>query len=362
MFVGILLAGNPLRAAEVKVSDRPGLAAALRGIASGDVLKIGPGEYGGGHFVTGIENLTVEASDPDQPPEFTGGKEAWHFSKCPGLTLRNLRCRGQSGNGINLDDGGRREQPVTGVTIEGVVVEDTGPVGNFDAIKCSGLDGLIIRSCKIQGWGGQAIDLVGCHKVLITGCSISGKPGFSQHTGPQFKGGCEDVTIEKCRFKDAGERPIQAGGSTGLDFFRPPGAKYEARRIVIRGNVIEGGTCACAFTGVDGAEFTGNTVRGPEKWIFRMLQETREPGFAPCRNIVVKDNSFLFERAKVKSEINIGPGTSPETSRFEGNRWFAADQPDRSAPVLPVEEKDGTYGRPPQPAQSGDTSTDTFSE
>src|SRR5436190_1322696 len=82
---------------------------------------------------------------------------------------------------------------------------------------------------EISGWGGQAIDFVGCWDSIISACKITGKKGFSQHTGPQFKGGCRNITIEKCVLKDVGERPIHAGGSTGLDYFRPHGAKYEAK-------------------------------------------------------------------------------------------------------------------------------------
>jgi hypothetical protein len=347
-FLLFLAVASPVLAATVEVKHADELKAALRDLKSGDVLKIAPGDYPAGHFVSGIENLTIEALDAAKPPHFKGGKEAWHFSRCSGLTLRHLKCSGQSANGINLDDGGERDKPVTKVLLEGLSVSDIGPEGNFDAIKCSGLQDLVIRDCEISGWGGQAIDFVGCRKALITGCRITGKPGYSQHTGPQFKGGCEDIVIEKCRFKDAGGRPIQAGGSTGMDYFRPPGAKYEARRIIIRDNLIEGGTCACTFTGVDGAEFTGNTVRHPEKWIFRILQETKAEGFPPCRNVLVAGNTFVFTRAKVGGEINIGPDTAPETFRFENNRWFAEDRPQASKPTLPVEEVGGTYGVKPE--------------
>jgi len=344
VFLGLLLAGH-VAAATHEVDSPAGLSAALRGLKAGDTVKLAPGDYPTGNFVTGIANLTIEARDSANPPHFKGGKEGWHFSRCPGLTLRHLKVSGQSANGINLDDGGKLDKPVAKVLIESVEVSDIGPDGNFDAIKCSGLEDLTIRNCRISGWGGQAIDFVGCHKSLITGCVFTGKPGFSQHTGPQFKGGCEDIVIEKCRFKDAGERPIQAGGSTGMDYFRPPGAKYEARRITIRDNTIEGGMCATAFTGVDGAEFTGNTVKSPEKWIFRVLQETKAEGFPPCRNVVVSGNSFVFQRAKVREEINIGPDTAPETFRFENNRWLAEDKPEESAPKLPVAEKGGSYGK-----------------
>lgn len=347
-FLLLLAIASPAFSATIEVKSADDLRPALKTLKSGDTLKIGPGDYPAGHYLSGIDRLTIEALDPEKPPHFKGGKEAWHFSRCANLTLRNLRVSGQSANGINLDDGGELDKPVDGIVLEGLVISDIGPNGNFDAIKCSGLRDLTIRDCGISGWGGQAIDFVGCRKALITGCRFTGKPGFSQHTGPQFKGGCEDVVIEKCRFKDAGQRPVQAGGSTGMDYFRPPGAKYEARRIIIRDNVIEGGMCAATFTGVDGAEFTGNTVKNPEKWIFRILQETKAEGFPPCRNVVISGNSFVFQRAKVREEINIGPDTAPESFRFENNRWFAEDKPEASKPKLPVVEKGGRHGVKPE--------------
>ena len=343
-----LAAACPLSASTFLVKGDVELKAAIPILKAGDILRIAPGDYPGGYSVSGIQNLSVEALDPEAPPHFKGGKEAWHFSRCPELLVRGLRCSGQTANGINVDDGGLLEEPVQKVRLENLSVSDVGPDGNFDAIKCSGLEDLSIKGCEITGWGGQAIDLVGCHRVNISGCRITGKAGFSQHTGPQFKGGCRDVTIERCVFKDAGERPIQAGGSTGADFFRPPGANYEASRIFIRDNRIEGGTCACAFTGVDGAEFTGNTIVCPEKWIFRILQETKTAGFLACGHVKISGNKIRFRRDQVREEINIGPDTAAETFVFEGNQWFAEDKPEASRPKLPVAESGATYGKPPE--------------
>ncbi|MCW1917019.1 right-handed parallel beta-helix repeat-containing protein [Luteolibacter sp. GHJ8] len=343
-FLLLCLMSCPVGAEVVVVKNTAELRAALGKLAKGDILKIGPGEYAADLHVAGIGDLTVEALDATAPPHFKGGKQAWHFSRCEGLKLRHVKCSGQSANGINLDDGGKREDPVKGILLEGVEVSDIGPKGNFDAIKCSGLQGLRIKDCTISGWGGQAIDLVGCSESVIEGCTITGKEGYSQHTGPQFKGGCRDITIRNCVLKNAGERPIQAGGSTGLDYFRPPGVKYEAKDIIIRDNTIEGGMCATAFTGVDGAEFTGNKIVNPEKWVFRVLQETKEEGFAPCRNVKIAGNEIRFLREKVGAEVNVGGGTAVETFRFEGNTWVATDRPERSKPKLPVEEVAGKYG------------------
>jgi hypothetical protein len=342
LFVPSVLAG------EVLIHSPDELAAALRTLKPGITLKIAPGDYPGGHSVSGIEKLTIEALNAKNPPHFKGGANAWHFSRCKDLTLRNLRLSGQTGNGLNLDDGGDLANPTTGITIEHVEISDIGPKGNHDGIKCSGLDKLTIRDCTITGWGGQGIDFVGCHHSLITGCKLIGKEGFTASAAIQLKGGTSDVIVEKSQFTNAGERPINLGGSTGLHYFRPQGAKFEAARLIVRDNVIEGSPCAAAFVGVDGAEFSGNSIRFPTKWIFRVLQETREPGFVPCRNVLIKDNQITFRRSEVQTDLNIGDGTSPETFRFENNIWLAEDRPDRSKPKLPVEEKNGGYGVKPR--------------
>jgi hypothetical protein len=343
-----LLLGGWAAADEIVVRDVASLRTALRDLKPGTTLKIAPGDYPGGHSVSGVEKLTIEALDAKNPPHFKGGGNAWHFSRCNDLTLRNLRISGQTGNGLNLDDGGDLANPVTGITIERVDISDIGPKGNHDGIKCSGLDKLTIRDCTITGWGGQGVDFVGCHHSLITGCRFIGKEGFTASAAVQLKGGTSDVIVEKCHFTNAGERPLNIGGSTGLPYFRPQGAKHEAARITARDNVIEGSLCAAAFVGVDGAEFSGNTILFPTKWIFRILQETKEPGFAPCRNVLLKDNRIVFRRAQVQIDINIGDGTSPETFRFENNRWFAEDRPQSSKPKLPFEEKNGVYGVDPR--------------
>ena len=334
------------------VRDDAQLRAAVAALHPGSVVRIAPGTYQPGlsmRNVRGTEGqpIVIEGLDPRQPPLFEGGNEAWHISEAAHLVLRWLHCRGQKQNGINLDDGGKRGGSCDHILLEYLWIEDTGPDGNFDALKCSGLDDFKIKRCRISGWGGQAIDFVGCHRAEIARCQITGKPGFSQHTGPQFKGGSSDVWIHHCRLENAGGRPIQAGGSTGLDYFRPADAAFEAARIRIEDNTILGGECAVAFTGVRGASFTGNKVVGPEKWILRILQETREARFARCGEVEFARNTIIFDRAKVREAANIGPDTEPKSFRFEANRWFARDDPAHSALPLPVSEKDGVYGVDP---------------
>jgi len=334
----------PLLAGEtIHVSNNEELNEALRRLKPHTTLSIGGGEYRGGWSVRGVEHLTIEGANSKDPPRFVGGKHAWHFSKCPNLTIRKMRITDQQLNGINIDDGGDYANPTKNVSVSGIRFFNIGPKGNCDSLKCSGIDNLKITRCRFEGWGGQAIDFVGCHKATISDCSFAGKEGYSQASGIQLKGGSEEVLVENCTFNNAGTRPINVGGSTGLAFFRPPGAKYEARNITVRGNTIIGSLCAVAFTGVDGAEFTRNLIQYPEKWILRILQETNEPGFAPCRKVNFHHNVILYKRSSVRTPVNIGAHTVPETFTFHHNLWFASDKPRQSKPVLPTKETDGFY-------------------
>ncbi len=338
-------------AGEITVADDATLRYALQSIQPGTTIRIAPGTYRGGIYLdrsgTSQQPIVIEAADPADPPVFEGGGTAIQLAGCSYVTLRNLHARGQTGNGFNCDDGGRMDASARGIVLEGLYVEDVGPQGNIDGIKLSGLTGFRVAGCAIEGWGGSGIDLVGCHEGVIEQCTLRGKEGFSQSTGIQTKGGSANIRITGCDFVDAGQRAINCGGSTGMAYFRPPDAKYEARSITIDNCRFTGSTAAVAFVGVDGATFTHNTIYHPRKWILRILQETRTDGFIPCRNVRIERNLIVYRAADVRIHLNIGPATAPQTFTFSGNWWYCDDIPTQSRPHLPVDETGGVYGIDP---------------
>jgi hypothetical protein len=197
-------------------------------------------------------------------------------------------------------------------------------------------------------WGGQAVDMAGCHRGLIERCRFVGKEGFSQTTGPQTKGGSSQILIQRCLFRNAGQRAVNIGGSTGLAYFRPRGVLYEAQSIIVEGCVFVGSMAPIAYVGVDGATVRYNTIVHPEKWMLRILQETREPGFVECRNGRFERNLVVFRRRDVTTPVNIGPKTRPDTFVFADNLWFCEDRPEASQPALPTPETGGRYGVDPK--------------
>ncbi|MBK9961604.1 MAG: hypothetical protein IPP06_09845 [Saprospiraceae bacterium] len=77
------------------------------------------------------------------------------------------------------------------------------------------------------------------------------------------------------------------GGSTGLAFFRPPGANYEAKDILVSGNIFEGAVTPIAYVGCRNVHVVNNTIYHPERWIMRILQESADTSFfQSCANNV----------------------------------------------------------------------------
>jgi hypothetical protein len=357
--VALCFIAGSLSAAEIKrVSNSNGLERAVALARPGSTILLHPGDYildlnFRGVHGTAKESIIIAADNPAKPPRFIGKREPLHFNECSYLELENLIIEGASDNGLNMDDAGNPDKPTHHITLRNIVVRDIGPKGNHDAFKLSGVDDFLVENCTFERWGsgeGSAIDMVGCHRGTIAGCTFR-KGGAN---AVQMKGGSSDITIRKCRFEDAGERAVSMGGFTENNFFRPrlkempEKGKYETKNITVEGCTFVGGEAAVAFVGVDGAIVRYNTIYRPEKFALRILQEKTGDGFLACRNGVFERNIVVFRSGSwVDGGVNIGPDTEPKTFKFAENLWYCEDQPEKSAPQLPAVEKDGVIGKNP---------------
>ena len=339
------------------MKDRVSLERALRRARPGTRILLAPGLYGNGLRLLGLRGakgrpIVLQAKDPLHPPLFRGGKVGIHLSSCAQLVLRHLKVQGCSQNGINADDGGRLEEPSEGLVFEGLEIEGIGPRGNRDGLKLSGLDGFLVRDCRFFGWGGSAIDMVGCHRGVVRGCRFVGRKGFSAASGVQLKGGSEDVRVEGNLFRDAGLRAVNLGGSTDRAYFRPRPRPFEARNILVQGNTFFGSLCPIVFASSRECIVRENTITLPRKWVLRILQEQPVPPFQPCQRGRFEKNLVLFDD-QVKTVANIGPHTKAKSFVFFGNAWF--HQGGKRRIRLPSPEKLGIYQIDPKlaPLPSG---------
>ncbi len=345
MLFGVLPFCPPAGAEEIRVADSAQLRTAVGRLTPGTTLLLEPGVYEGGLYLQNVSGdegapVVLQGTEPNHPPVFRGTGTALHLSDCSYVTLRHLQVAGFPGNGINIDDGGSFATPAHHIVLEDVTILETGPRGNHDALKMSGVDHFVVRRCRFEAWGGSGIDMVGCHHGRVEDCTFVGRAGFSQDNGVQLKGGSEDVLVQCCVFQNAGQRAVNLGGSTGLQFFRPKVQGYEAKNITIAGNRFEGGMAALAWVTAEGGHVHHNTMVRPEKWVLRILQETEDAQFQPSRGGVFEHNLVMFD-SRVQVFVNVGPRTAAETFVFRHNAWYDTDGSRR--PTLPVAEEDGIY-------------------
>ena len=349
----------------VSVDTRHELVMAVADAEPGTTILIAPGEYDGGLDFRGLRGeegkpIILAAVDKNDPPVFRGRNSCLHLTDPVFVELHDLIFREARGNGINVDDGGTYDSPAHHVVLRNLTIRDVGPSGNRDAIKLSGVNHFRVEGCTIERWGdsGSGIDMVGCHDGLITECTFRYRSDLAAN-GVQTKGGSRDVAIRRCRFEHAGGRSVNIGGSTGRRFLRPQGVKYEAKAITVEDCTFIGSSAPVCFVGVDEAVVRYNTIYRPTRYVLRVLQESRDQQFVPCRNGVFANNVIAFRSDEVRGIANVGTGTAPETFGFSGNFWYCIDRPQRSDRLaLPVRETGGTYGSDPRfsNADQGDLS------
>jgi len=330
---------------EATVRNTEQLRAALLRAAPGTTIALAPGRYSPDISVETLRGtkdkpIIIAAADERNPPNFDGGTLAFHFVGCSYVTLRGVKVSGCTGNGINADDAGNANEPSQGMVFENIVIQDIGPTGTQNGLKLSGLDKFAVRGCTFSGWGGSAIDMVGCHDGMVQSCQFLGKSGFSQDTGVQIKGGSERIIVKRNFFKRAGGRAVNLGGSTDLEFFRPKVRNYEAKDIEVAGNHIVGSRAPIAYASSIQCTVHHNTIVNPETWVLRILQEQPTDQFLPCQLGAFVGNLIVFDR-RVQDFANVGEDTKPETFAFAGNAWFCTDGNRR--PQLPSRENGGIY-------------------
>ncbi len=342
--------------ATVLVKTRDELQQAVIGAQPGTKILLAPGTYRGGLVFTRLQGakdkpIILAAADPKQPPVIDGGNTCLHLSDPAYVELHHLVLTKGRDNGLNIDDGGSIETPAHHVLLRGLVVRDIGSDRNHDGIKLSGLDDFRIEDCTVERWGkqGSGIDMVGCHRGVVSGSTFREGDNVSAN-GVQMKGGSRDVTVRDCRFENAGGRAVNLGGSTGLPYFRPRPQGYEAKDIVVEDCTFIGSATPLAFVGVDGATVRHNTIYRPKRWVMRILQENQDSAFVPCRNGKFTNNIIAFQADELAAAVNIGPQTAPETFQFANNFWYCLDRPEptRRAVQLPTVESGGTYGQDPR--------------
>lgn len=325
------------------------IATAAKVAVPGDTILVHSGTYRGDQSLQGLQGISGKwiyiIAEKSGAVLFEGGATAWRGTDIAYLHIEGFVFTGQTGNGINIDDGGTYASPARHIVLQHCIFRDMAATGNNDLLKLSGVDDLTIQQCTFLNGspGGSGIDMVGCHNGLIYQCRFENMGT----NAVQMKGGSSDIRIEACIFKNAGSRAINLGGSTGQVFFRPANAAWEAAALKVYSNIFIGSEVPVAFVGCTRSEVVNNTIYKPGRWVIRILQENRDTvHFGKCSDNTFRNNIICIDD-QVRTACSIGSGTAPESFTFANNAWFHMANSAWPGPQLPVAEKGGLTGKDP---------------
>ena len=334
------------------------LGRALQEVQAGDSVRLLPGNYPGGTYISDLAGtadspIWIGGEPGAERPVLQGGSNGLHLSRVRHVIIENLEIEGATGNGINCDDGGEyaNGESTRHLVFRNSAFRDVGTGGNNDGLKLSGLYDFFVLDCTFEriSAGGSGIDHVGCHRGLIARSSFS-----EMGNSIQCKGGSADIEIRWNRFVNGGGRAINIGGSTGFTFFRPPLSttepNVESRNIRVLANLFQGSDAPVAFVGTVDSLVANNTFVNPTRWVMRILQETTSTAtytFLPSGENQFVNNIIYFNRGQLSTFVNVGANTDAASFEFANNLWFAHNQPSQSQPSLPAPEVEGIYGVAP---------------
>ncbi|MBK9256161.1 MAG: right-handed parallel beta-helix repeat-containing protein [Saprospiraceae bacterium] len=324
-------------------------AQAAQNAQPGDTVLIFPSIYTGSNLISNLHGnanaYIYFLGTNSETVIFQGGSQGLHFSQVSYIHIEGLSFTKHTGNGMNIDDGGTFATPTHHVKIINCRFYDMGAQGNNDFLKMSGVDHFDVVGCTFRNGanGGSGIDMVGCHQGKILRCRFD-KLGSNCI---QAKGGTQHIDIFQNWFEDGGQRALNLGGSTSLEFFRPQNAPFEAADLNVYANVFVGGWAPVAFVGCVRVHVVNNTFITPQNWVMRILQETVNPArFLPCGDNSFVNNIIYFNNS-LSTFVNIGPNTNAGSFVFSNNLWYNFVLPANSTPNLPVMETNRIAGSNP---------------
>ena len=327
----------------------PTLSEATLVAVPGDTIMMHSGNYAGGLYINNLQGASSAwiciFTAPGETVIYSGGSNAWYITDATYIHIKGFIFQQQTSNGFNMDDGGSYNTPSHHVIIDSCTFRNISATGNNDLLKMSGIDDFEIRNCIFLNGsaGGSGIDMVGCHDGLITGCHFENQGSNSI----QAKGGCRNVRIERNFFKNGGQRSLNLGGSTGLPYFRPINATYEAADLKVYSNIFIGSDAPIAYVGCINTEVINNTFYMPTRWVIRILQETVDTTrFSTCGNNTFRNN-IVYHDNRVATDCNVGSNTDPQSFTFSNNLWYHSQNAGWAGPVLPVTDINSIIGQNP---------------
>lgn len=315
----------------------------------GDEIILMPGN----HRPVTLSNLTgapgnpiiIRGLDPNRPPTIVAKRRGIVLHKPKYVIIQDIIITGATLTGILVDNqipdpaeffnppAQTQQEPWdANVIFRNVTVLKTGPEGRRHAIELRGLRDVRIIDCKFEGWGGSALEIVGCHNVLVEKCKFMELEDFSQYHAIQIRAGSTRVNITNCQFDVDCEGVVSIGAVSRRNDFCPSiptNAKalsqYEARHVQLQHCTFNKGMFPIAMLHADDCLIRNNTFIRPRSAVLGVTHITDVSVVAVANRGIFGGNLIVWEPGDITRYIYFSQRIDKTTFAIEQNLWWSGE-------------------------------------
>ncbi|MHC5027819.1 MAG: right-handed parallel beta-helix repeat-containing protein [Planctomycetota bacterium] len=307
---------------------------------AGDELILMPGRHRPGKLAelvgTADRPIIIRGLSTEKPAIIAADRDGILLRDVRHIVIKDLFIEGARINGISVRTSGDPDAPPvpTNITIRGVHIRHTGPTGRRHGIQIERADGVRIRECTLEGWGGSGIDIVSCTDVRVDGCRFLSAPNHGQDAAMSFRGRTEDIEILRCSVEDAGTWGIVLGGPRDATLDDVGGAtdpdavrEHSVRDIMISSTLIRGTACPIHFRSVRDCTVRSVTFALPREYLLAvdLVDETEK--IAPSTDLRFTRNLVLWQDGTLKNLAVRGKIADPDAIGVGENLWWTTSGP-----------------------------------
>jgi len=323
-------------------------------VKPGDEIILMPGRHKPASFtdLRGEANrpIIIRSVTPDAPAVIVADSAGIEFIRPFAVILQDVQITAGTRAGIRATDGESGDGVVgdpfqSGFRVRRVSISRIGPEATSDAVRIWGLADVQIDQLTVVGWGGAAVEIVGCREVTIERSRFLGDSDFEQVSGVEVRGGSQAVSMIDCVFRDCGDASIALGGPSARREFRPalpdvPDPKrprFEASRIQVDRCEVVGGRTSIALIGAQHVVINACTIVNPEESLFRFA--TTDPNIPVSQNdhVTLDANLFAWKPATLRALFAADDTARPAALNITDNLWWSPGESPQLAGRFPAE-------------------------
>ncbi len=316
----------------------------------GDQIILMPGH----HRPATLDRLTgsrrspiiIRGLDPKRPSIIDASRYGLVLHQPQHVMIENLTITGATISGLVIDDldtttvrHPNEPEPATAgepwsanLLLRDLSVTNTGPEGKRHAVLLSGLRDVRIYNVHIEGWGGSAFEVIGCHGVSLESCRFIAKDDHTQLNGIRVRAGSQRVNIIKSHFEGIAEAVVVLGGMSKLPEFRPSlapdaasGTRYEARFVQIQRCTFVGGAYPIVLAHCDDSLMRNNTFIRPRHAILYTTTAHTDRRIGSTRRAIFGGNLVVWEPGDLRQLVVVAAADDAESFVFQESLWWSTE-------------------------------------